>query len=165
MPLNVVVNASIEGEYRKTLDGGDVRYPIRHSEPIVLRNGTGIGKADIFFDDERTLASNTSENLDFAGALADAFGATIAAAKVKGIEIESDDANTTNLTVGAAASNAFVGPFADATDALVLRPGDRMVFACPAGWTVTAGTGDLLKVANAAGAVATYRVKVVASSA
>ena len=72
MSLNVTINASIGGEYRKATDRGEARYPIPPSDPIVLRSGTGAGKADIFFDDERTLASNTSENLDLAGALADA---------------------------------------------------------------------------------------------
>src|SRR5205807_7140969 len=99
------------------------------------------------------------------GVLIDAFGQTIAAANIKAIEISSLPANTTNLTFGATAATQFQGPFADVSDGLVLKPGDRAVLFSPAGWPVTAATGDLLKVANAAGASATYRIKLLGASA
>ncbi len=163
--VNAVARASIEGSARLARDGRDTVDPIPHSDDYVFGSGTGNGRVDIEFVDDRTLATNTSENLDLSGSLIDAFGQTIAAANIKAIEISAAAANTTNLTVGAAASNTFQGPFADATDALVLKPGARVVIFDPAGWTVTAGTGDILKVANAAGASASYRIKLLGASA
>jgi hypothetical protein len=53
-------------------------------------------------------------------------------------------------------ANTFVGPFNDATDASVLKPGDKAVFVSRTGWTVTASTGDILKVANGAGGSVNY---------
>jgi hypothetical protein len=163
--VNAVVKASIEGSARLSRDGRDTIDPIPHSDDYVFGSGTGPGRVDIEYVDDRTLATNTSENLDLSGVLIDAFGQVIAAANIKAIEISAAAGNTTNLTVGAAASNTFVGPFNDATDALVLKPGARAVIFDPAGWTVTAGTGDILKVTNAAGASATYRIKLLGASA
>lgn len=163
--LNTTVRASVAAVNKKSLDGRDVIDNIPTSQDILLGSGTGYGKADMAFCDQRTLATNTSENLDLAGSLVDAFGQTMTMVKVKAIEIEALEANTTNLTFGAAASNTFVGPFADATDGIVLKPGDKAVLLSRTGWTVTASTGDILKVANAAGASATYNIKIIAASA
>jgi hypothetical protein len=163
--VNAVVKASIEGSARLARDGRDTVDPIPHSDDYVFGSGAGAGRVDIEYVDDRTLATNTSENLDLSGSLVDAFGQIIVPANIKGIEISAAAANTTNLTVGGAASNAFLGPFGDATDVLVLKPGARFVAFDPAGWTVTPSTGDILKVANAAGASATYRIKLLGASA
>lgn len=165
MSLTSTVRCSIAGDYEKTVGGRQIVDNIPPTPDLLLANGTGAGAADIAFSDHRTLTSGSSENLDMTGALTDAFGTTIAAVKVKAIEVHADAANTTNLIVGAAASNTFVGPFNDATDALVVKPNGRFVIADPVGWTVTAGTGDILKVTNGSGASASYRIKIIAASA
>lgn len=165
MSLTTTVKCSISGHYAKTVAGRQIVDDIPPSQDYLLASGTGQDCADIAFSDLRTLASNTSENLDLSGVLTDAFGATIAAVKVKAIEVHSMPTNTTNLTVGGAASNTFKGPFNDVTDAIVLAPNDRYVAASGAGWPVVASTGDILKVANATGASAQYRIKIIAASA
>jgi hypothetical protein len=163
--LNTTVRASIQAINKRTLDGRDVVDNIPMSQDIQLGSGTGYGKADIAFFDTRTLAASTSENLDLAGVLTDAFGQTIAAAKVKAIEIENPEASLSTLTVGAAASNTFLGPFTSATHSVDLKPGDKAVFVSRTGWTVAAGTGDILKVANGAGGSVNYNIKLIAASA
>lgn len=162
--LTTTVRASVAAVNKKSLDGRDVVDNIPMSADILLGSGTGYGKADIAFSDQRTLATNTSETLDLTGTLTDAFGTTIAAVKVKAIEIESVEANTTNLTIGGG-SNPFLFGFADTSDLFILKPGDKAVFVSRTGWPVTASTGDLLKVLNAAGASATYNIKIIAASA
>jgi hypothetical protein len=163
--LNTTVRASVAAVNKKGLDGRDATDNIPTSPDVLLGSGTGYGKADIAFMDTRTLAASTSENLDLSGALVDAFGQTITAAKVKAIEVENPEASLSNLTVGAAASNTFVGPFADATDGIVLKPGDKFVAVSRTGWNVTAGTGDILKVANGAGGSVNYTIKLIAATA
>ncbi|TFV34555.1 hypothetical protein E4K66_30785 [Bradyrhizobium frederickii] len=163
--LNTIVRASIAAVNKKTLDGRDVVDRMPDAADVQLGSGTGYGKADIAFKDKRTLSASTSENIDLAGSLSDAFGQTITAAKVKAILIENPEASTSNLSVGGAASNAFVGPFADATDIIVLKPGDRFVAVSRTGWTVTAGTGDILKVANGAGGSVDYDIELIMASA
>lgn len=163
--LNTIVRASIAATNRKTLDGRDVVDRMPDAADIQLGSGTGYGKADIAFMDIRTLAASTSENLDLAGGLVDAFGATIAAGKVKAIMIENPEASLSTLTVGAAASNTFNGPFSGATHSVDLKPGDRALFVSRTGWTVTAATGDMLKVANGAGGSVNYNIEIIAASA
>lgn len=165
MSLATTIKCSISAHYVKAVGGRNIVDDIPPTPDFLLASGTGPGAADIAFSDKRTLATNTSENLDMTGSLTDAFGTVIAAVKVKAIEVHADPANTTSLTVGGAASNTFKGPFNDVTDAIVLGPDDRFVVSSAVGWTVTAATGDILKVANAAGATAIYRIKIIAASA
>lgn len=165
MSLLTTIRASIAADYEKTVGGRQIVDSIPPTADMLLASGTGAGAADIAFSDHRTLATATSENLDMTGTLTDAFGTTIAAVKVKAIEVHADAANTTNITVGGAASNGFKGPFGDVTDVVVLQPGDRFVAASAVGWAVVAATGDILKVANGSGATASYRIKIIAASA
>lgn len=163
--LNSTVRASISAVNVKSLDGRDVVDDIPYSADIKLGAGTGYGKADIAFYDIRALAASTSENLDLSGALTDGFGQTIVAVKVKAIEIENPEASLSTLTVGAAASNTFNGPFSGATFSIDVKPGDKAVFVSRTGWAVTAGTGDILKVASGAGGTANYILKIIAATA
>lgn len=110
----------------------------------------------------RTLAGGASENLDLAGSLTNFFGETITFARIKAISIELLTTTTsTSIEVGGAAANQFVGPFGAANDTVeVLNGGALAMFSAGAtGWTVTAGTGDQLKILNNDGAnTATYRI-------
>ena len=138
--------------------------------------GTGAGQVDQVFHDRRTLAGGASEELDLAGALTNAFGATVTFAKIKGIAIinrsnETLDGHSptdADLDIGGAAANAFQGPFVDSSDKLNLAAGAPLLIAKPDadGWTVTAGTGDLLKIENKDGSEeAVYDIVLVGEAA
>lgn len=164
MALITTIHASIGGEYERATDRSKATYKLPGSDPIVLGNGTGAWKADLAFDDERQLTTGATENLDLAGVLADAFGQVLTMARLKAIEIEADKANTTLLTIGNVTNGAVLF-FGASAHTIVLAAGERFVIASPTGWVITGATGDLLKVANAAGATATYRIKLVGASA
>ena len=120
--------------------------------------GTGSGQVSKEFDDERTLADAASENLDLAGGVTDAFGVAVTFTKIKVLAIKNKSAAQT-LSVGGAASLGFIGWVGDPTDIIKIGPGAMALLICdPAGVTVTAATGDLLKVANSAGAVCAYDI-------
>jgi hypothetical protein len=161
MGLTAKIKAAVSGTLSSSTDMGVASLPFSEIVEIALTNGTGADQANNAFMDERTLLASTSEDLDLAGVLANVFGATLTAAAVKAILVIADDGNTNNVVIGGAASNAFVGPFADATDKLVLGPGDVFLITrrSAAGMTVTAGTGDKLTIANSgAGSSVTYRI-------
>jgi len=132
-----------------------------------IANGTSANQADLVFRDQRTLALSTSENLDLAGSLTDAYGTTLTFVKVKLIYVKAKSDNGGNIIVGGAASNAFVGPFADSTDKVKVPAGGMYQVAdAGTGWTVTAGTGDILKIENDDGsATGTYDIIIVGTSA
>lgn len=133
-----------------------------------LADGVAAGQADIVFHDRRTVAGSGSEDLDLAGGLTDALGDPVTFARVKGLFISAAAANTTNVVVGNAVSNGWA-TLLNAAGTLTLRPGAAVgAFAGVAdatGWAVTAGTGDLLHIANGGASPATYDVVIVGASA
>jgi hypothetical protein len=104
----------------------------------------------VLFSDTRTLAASASEDLDLAGVLADALGATIAAAEVVAIYFAAASGNTNDVQVTRPASNG-VPLFIAAGDGLALGPGDFVLLTNRKGVGVTAATADLIHVANSAG--------------
>lgn len=134
--------------------------------------GTAAGQANLLFIDDRTVASATNDDVDLAGVLQNAFGQTITALEVVAVFIinapRSGPANTTNLTVGAG-TNPFLGFLGGAAHTVgPLRPG--AFFCIGAGdaagiGAVTPGTGDILRIANSAGAAATYQLAILARTA
>jgi hypothetical protein len=138
-----------------------IEFP--YLDDIEFENGVGDNLANGWWGDQRSLAGSATENLDLSGSLTDIFGASVAPTRIKAMLIEADAANNVanNLVVGGAVSNTWLGFFSDASDKLVFRPGARMIFANPlgTGLAVTAGTGDILLMANSAATnTITYRI-------
>lgn len=134
------------------------------SAAIDLLNGTSNAQANLAYVGERTLASGATEDLDLAGALTSALGATITMAEVVAVLIIADAANTTNLTIGGASSEAQLW-FAAAGDKEVIKPGGISLHYAPAGWAITAGSADDLLIANGSGASATYQIAIIGRNA
>lgn len=133
-----------------------------------LDSGTAAGQADRAFHDTRTITASSSEDLDLAAVLADVFGATITFARVKAVFISAAVGNANNVVVGAG-TNPWA-TFLNSTGTITLRPGETFGFfanvADATGHTVTAATGDILKVANSgAGTSVTYDIVIVGASA
>lgn len=168
MALKLDLIAELAGVYRGANDISTPEQKFATKERIALATGTTAGKADLVFSDTRTLAASASENLDLAGGLSDAFGAALTFAEVVAILVRASEANTNDVVIGGAASNAFSAPFGAATDKLVIKPGGYVLLVAPGdpAYPVTAGTGDLLKVANSAGSTGvTYDIIIVGRSA
>lgn len=163
--VNAKISVGIEGELVGANDLATVGAKVALEKVMRLAPGTGLGKADLLFSDQRTLAASATENLDLAGVLTDPLGVVIAAAKIKAIFIFAAAANTNSVVVGAAASNPFTGPLGGTTPTLTVAPGGMILLTNPAGWAVTATTADLLKIANsAAGTPVTYDVLIFGST-
>lgn len=164
MTLNGRLSLNLNVNYQSALDNQNVNADLARTIAIALANGTGSGQADKLFSDTRALSSGGSDNLDLAGSLTDAFGATLTFVTIKAIIIESDEANTVNLTVGGG-SNPFINWVGDATDVVVIKPGGLFVLVAPqTGYAVTASTGDILKILAGAAAVS-YRIHIIGTSA
>lgn len=168
MSLTSKVVTRVLASQTSPLDLASGSFPLSVNTTVDLSDGTGAGSADLLFSDRRTLAASTSESLDLAGSLTDAFGATITFARVKAIYIAAASGNTNNVLVGGAASNGFATWVGDATDVVVVRPGGALLLAAPdaTAYAVTAATGDLLKIANSgSGTSVTYDVVIIGASA
>lgn len=144
--------------------GGDTpQYNATIDRNLILSPGTAtVNQADLLYRATRTLAASANEDLDLAGVLANALGATVNAAEVVAIVIEAASGNTNDVRYGPAASAGALLGFADATDRRAIAPGDFEAMTCRRGWPVTATTADKLNIANAgAGTPVTYTITVI----
>ena len=169
MPLSgTVLAVSAFAELTQVLDLGTGRAPQSLTRAMSLASGTGAGKADRVWSDQRQLAASGTEDIDLAGTLLDAFGATVSFARIKGLVIAAAAGNTNNVVIGNASSNAWTA-LLGATGTAIIRPGAFLAVgtgvADAVGYSVTAGTGDLLKVANSGpGSSVTYDIHIIGVS-
>jgi hypothetical protein len=170
MSLTSRLALSVRADYTSVLDLATGVVPLLKTYETVLQTGTGAGQADKVFHDTRTLTASSTEDLDLAGVLTDAFGSVLTFVKIKALIISAAAANTNNVLVGGVAAGLSSIIVPQATGIVTVRPGAVFaVFAGAAdstGYAVTATTADLLHVANsAAGTSVTYDVIVIGTSA
>lgn len=171
MALETKVRASVRAKLTGTNDFGGPNYTPELMAVIDLASGTGADQSDLIFADERTVASGANDDLDLAGVLASSLGATLTFVNITAILLVNkprSGTNTTNLTIGGG-TNPFVGFLGGTTPTIgPIRPGGVVLLSCGAATgigAVTAGTGDILRIANSAGASATYQIVIVGRSA
>jgi hypothetical protein len=170
MPLTSQLNLSVQAELSALLDLATAQVPLNFTRAVGLANGTGAGQADRIFHDRRTLAASATEDLDLAGTLTDPFGATITFARIKALLVAAAAGNTNNVIVGGAATNQFLTWVGAGTHTVTVRPGGVLALlaggADATGYAVTAGTGDLLRIANSAGGTSVdYDIVLIGASA
>lgn len=145
------ISAGIHAKQTGTADLGTPNILVDISKMLEFTPGTAaVGQSNILFSDTRTLGASATENLDLAGILADALGATIAAAEVVAVYIGAAPGNTNDVQLTRPASNG-TPLFLAAGDGLAIGPGDFFLFTNRKGIGVTAATGDLLTLTNSAG--------------
>ena len=167
MPQTLSIKAVVSGSQTNPLDLGTSEFPFSLSKAIALAAGVGADQSDVLFTDTRTLAASGTENLDLAGALTNAFGATITMARVKAIFIVADPGNTNDVQLTRPASNG-VPIFLAASDGVAIGPGDVFLITRrgATGFAVTASTADLITITNSgAGSSVTYSIVIVGASA
>lgn len=148
------------------MDLTTVSAPLTLSKQLNLAEGSGLNAANKIWHDERTISASGSDDLDLAGVLTDPFGGTITLARVKGIVVLASVGNANNVVVGGG-SNPLVNWLSGTTPAVIVRPGGLLAVMAPdaTGYAVTAGTGDILRVANSGGGTSvTYQVVIIGAS-
>lgn len=173
MPLSAQMTAFIRATQTGTNDYGGPTFSPSVEANYTAVDGTGAGQVDLIFCDERTVTTGANDDLDLAGVLTSALGATMTFVEIVGIMVinapRSGAANTTNLTIGGG-TNPVTGFLGGTTPTIgPIRPGGVFMIwnsENAAGFgAVVAATGDVLRVANSAGASATYQICVVGRSA
>lgn len=167
MPLNSELTVRAQCDLTTALDLATAALPLDYLSRIRLTSGTGAGAADLLWSDTRTLAASATEDLDLAGVLTGPLGGTLTFARIKGLIVAAAPANSNNVNVTRPASNG-VPLFLAASDGIPVPPGGVFAWFAPtaAGIAVTAGTGDLITVANAGGGTPViYDVVIIGASA
>jgi hypothetical protein len=135
-----------------------------------MASGTGADQADKLWHNEESIGDGANYDLDLTGVLKDCFGDNFDAAKIKFLVVYNTS-TTKTLTIGNEGSNPWVGPFGAGTHTISLKPATAtnyswaVLVADPNGYTVTAGTADMLRITNEAGAAAIAGVIAIATSA
>lgn len=167
MALTSTITTQISATHTSALDLATITDPLSYRQRIALASGTGADSGDLIFHDQRTIAASSNEDLDLAGSLSDAFGDTLTFVELRAVMIAADSGNTNNVELTYPGSNGCP-LFLAAGDGIAVPPGGIFLWACPADGkvTVTAGTGDLLNVANSSsGTSVTYDVVIIGTSA
>ena len=171
------VNASMALKVRATLTGAaDYGSPVSNidfTQIFAATDGTGAGQADIVWADERTVASGANDDIDLAP-LVNALGVSQTPLELVGLIVvnapKSGLANTTNLTIGGGTNPVTPGFMGGTTPTIgPIRPGGIVALwnsDSAAGFgVITPATADILRIANSAGASATYQIFILARSA
>lgn len=156
MAIALMSIVSIKGDLTTARDGGDALFPVQEGLIKDVTNGTGLDQANTVYVDDFSIAASGTMDIDLSGTLIDAHGNTIVMTAVKEILLISSATNTNDVIMGNGGVNSFLGPFAAAANTLTLKPGNRLNVSnySAAGWAVTAGTGDILRLANSAAGTA-----------
>lgn len=166
MAISATVRAEVTGSSTSVQDQGTASFPFALTYTKSLTDGNAANQIDRVFTDTRTLTASATEDLDVAGVLTNVYGATIAAAKLKGIMVKASSGNTNNVNVTRPASNGVPWMLA-AGDGFPVVPDGVFLWLAPsaAGITVTAATGDLITFTNSgAGTSVTYDVALLLST-
>ena len=131
-------------------------------------DGKSDDEADVLWHDERTIAVATSDDLDLTALTRTMFGSvsTVNIASIKAFLIVNTASTAgQDLTLGAAASNAWIGPLGAGTHTLdVPADSSALLVNRKNGWSVADGTSDVLRIANSGTSDITYRIAIVGTS-
>lgn len=154
-------------ETQSSLGAGDKQSRLSHMLDVDLdhANGTAANQNDRVWS-TRATATAAADSYDLAGTLTSQLdGSVVTFAEVTYIAVYNESTTTTeNLNIGGG-SNAFASWLGATGDEVVVGPSGVMVVSSPIdGYSVTAGTGDLLQIDPGSDTI-TYQLVVVGRSA
>lgn len=130
--------------------------------------GTASGLADKIWHDDRTLANGANDALDLTALTQSIFGSTVTYTfvKVKGIWLYNKNTTSGHDLVVGNGTNPFNPGLSAATATLTAYANSLLILQnYYAGWTVTNGSADVLKINNGSGASVDYRIAIWGTSA
>lgn len=156
----MAVTATLAANFSALLTGAagslgvaSVRHPLEKS--LVFTDGSGAGQVNkVWGRLGQSLAASSSDSWDLAGSLTDALGVTVVFTKLKLVYIFAYAANVNNVVIGNDTNHVPI--FSAVTASQAILPGNLFLITnnTAAGWTVTASTGDIIKITNSAGGTA-----------
>lgn len=164
--LTSSLSVTVKGTYSDDLDLQDPEANLSYSFSDSMTNGTGVDQCDLMFYDQDTVASGTPDDIDLAGVLKTAFGATITFVKIKLIFIENKSATAGEILTIGNDVNGLVNWVGAATHTVKVTPAGCLCLWAPslAAYAVTAATGDILQIASDSGTI-TYNLILMGTSA
>lgn len=155
MTISLTSAASIRGTLSTTGDGGAASLAISEGLTKTVEHGTIINAATHIYIDEFSIAASGTLDIDLSGSLEDRLGNAAVFTAIKEILLIADATNTNNVVYGNG-TNPFVGPLTSGANTVTLLPGNRFNVTnySAAGWPVSGGSADVIKLANSAAGTA-----------
>lgn len=148
MALTAKMDLALNLAYTAVKDLGTATHQITQDRGLTFTNGTGANKADVCFDDKRTLADLASEELDLQdGSLTDSLGTALTMDIMRAIYIKNTSSDATLLIGGATATQLAIFS-TPATDILKLGPGGEFFYTAPSATGIDTTTNAHLKLAD-----------------
>lgn len=168
MALTSRISVALNGLQTATPDLASAQSNVGVERTYSFLDGVLAGQANRVWKDAGLIAASSNTDIDLAGTLTDDFGATVTFARIKALVIAAAAANTNNVVVGAAASTPWTA-LLGATHTITLRPGAWIALGAGTadltGYAVTAGAGDVLRLANSgAGTGVNYDIAIIGCS-
>jgi hypothetical protein len=154
---------AISGSYTDQKKPNKGCYPFPFEKSVTLTNGTGAGQATRAVTLKRTVAANSYQDIDLSAGLLDAFGNSLALAKVNGLIATAAATNDNEAYVGAGGSIGMWSLFGTQGAKLRVRPGGMMAVAAPdaAGYGVVSGSARMLRLTNPGAGLVTITLMVI----
>jgi hypothetical protein len=167
--LSVELKASLAWLFQDVIDLTTISDSSKLDYSKSLADGVGDDQADKLWGDERTVAAGANDDLDLTALVNTIFGSavTMSLAKVKALLIVNLATTAGDeLRIDSSVANAWKAPFnGSATSQVEIGPDSALLLSNKKdGWAVTAGTGDVLRIANPGANPITYRIVVVGTS-
>lgn len=128
----------------------------------LFSSGTGANQANALYQTQATLAASARTTYDLHASLTDDFGQSVTCTKLRALIVKAASGNTNNVLVGGGSTTITALTSTGALqEGLVVRPGGQIIWVFPdaTGGALTAGSSDVLQVANSAGSTAvTYDI-------
>jgi hypothetical protein len=160
--MSVSGKISLKVDFLEALaqDLGAKQFAMTKAALLALDDGSGLNQVSKLYADDLTTIQSVNTDIDLNPGPTGAFAA-VPFTTLKGIVVIADSANPGLIIVGNV-TNGIVAPFGAATHSQAVSPGGIYMNINPSatGWTVTAGTQDLLRVASAANA-GTYKSSII----
>lgn len=150
MSVSGKINLRINFDEVLALDLGSKSAAIAKALLISLEDGSGLNQISKVWADSFSQANSVNTDIDLNTGPTGPFGA-VTFTTLKGIIVIAGADNPGVLTIGNV-TNGIVGPFGAADESQKVHPGGVYMNINPtaSGWTVTAGTVDLVRIASAA---------------
>lgn len=155
------VKVTLAHQYQNALDLTNVVDSLSKGYTDAFTDGTGAGKSQVVWHDQRTVATTSTDDLDLAGVLKNAFG-TVTFTKITAIFIKMQT-NTSGykLEIGGDAA-PVTGLFKDPGDIIYLLAGGMFLWTSPVNaLALTGGATDTLQIYNPSGGNVVYDIWII----
>lgn len=163
--LTTDIKASLAWLFQDALDLTTIADASRLEFAASLSDGSGNDQANKLWHELRSVAVSSNDDLTLSSLPQTIFGSavTVALVKVKALLIINTAATAgEDLLVGAAASHPWAAPFGGTGHQVRVPAGSCLLLVnTKTGWAVSAGSADVLRIANAGTGAISYKLAVV----